>query len=341
MARADDRKKWVDKALTDRGLADTAANRKKLREEYDKTNPKTPMVDEMGDLTEGAIQKIRELFPAYSYLVEDDAGGFGADVRSTIIKAVLGEYTPERLVGELQGTAYFQETSAKQRQFDAQKAGDKKAAVDTYAQTIVSEYGRGVLNDQQIQTIASTAARNGLTGVQLRNFVFSQYLQMNQQGGMGAVAQAGGNERQTVEAIGKRYYVTPSEEDINSVLTGRIGQDDLEAKYKLQAKSLYPHLAPLIDAGSSLDDIAAPYRKVAASLLEMSETDIDMFDPTSKFRLALDASSNGKDMRRMTLTEWARTIRSNPEFGYQYTQQANRDATNIGLTIARAFGKVM
>lgn len=340
MARADDRKKWVDKALADRGLADTAANRKKLREEYDTANPKTPMMDGAGDLTEGAIQKIRELFPAYSYLVEDDAGGFGADVRSTIINAVLKEYTPARLTAELQGTAYFKDTTAKQRQFDAQKPGDKQGAVDTYAETIVAEYGRGALTDEQVRTIAEKAARNGLSGVQLRNFVFSQYLQFNQQGGMGAVAQAGGNERQTIEAVGKKYYVTPSEDDINSVLTGKIGVDDLDARYKMQAKTLYPHLSELIDSGSSLDDIAAPYRKVAASLLEVAETDIDMFDPTSKFRLALDASSGDKGMRRMTLTEWARTLRTNPEFGYQYTAQANRDATNIGLTIARAFGKV-
>jgi hypothetical protein len=340
MARADDRKKWVDKTLAERGIADTEANRKKLRSEYDKTNPKTPMLDESGDLTEGAIQKIRELFPAFAYLVEDDGGGFGADVRKIIVNAVLKEYETPRLVGELQGTAYFQTSSANQRQFDALKQGDKDAQVSRYSETIVSEYGRGSLTDEQVKNVASIAARNGLSGIQLRNYVFSQYLTMNQTSGVGAVTQMGGTERALVEQIAKKYYVSPSENEINDVLTGRVGIDDLEGRYRLQAKTLYPHLSQLIDAGSSLEDIASPYRRVAASILEMAETDIDMFDPTSKFRAALDGVDENGNPRRATLSEWTRMLRSDPTYGYQYTTQANNDATNIGLTIARAFGKV-
>jgi hypothetical protein len=42
----------------------------------------------------------------------------------------------------------------------------------------------------------------------------------------------------------------------------------------------------------------------------------------------------------MSLTDWVTTIKSDPSFGWQFTKQANQQATDIGLTLARAFGKV-
>jgi len=33
-------------------------------------------------------------------------------------------------------------------------------------------------------------------------------------------------------------------------------------------------------------------------------------------------------------------LRTDSKFKYSFTKQANQDATNIGLSIARAFGKV-
>jgi hypothetical protein len=42
----------------------------------------------------------------------------------------------------------------------------------------------------------------------------------------------------------------------------------------------------------------------------------------------------------MSLSDWTNKIKSDPSFGYQYTNKANQDATDLALTLARAFGKV-
>ena len=333
MAANEERKNWVESQLKSRGLEATAANRKMLRQEYDG-------LQNQGDLTESAINAIREMFPAYAYLVDADAGGFGADVRKIIVNAVLQNYSANRLLGELQGTSYFQTTSANQRAFDGLKPGDKDAQVATYQETIVNQYGRGKLDDVQLRDIATKAARNGLRGVQLQNFVFSQYLNTAKKAGQQAAAMAG-EQMDQIRALGNKYFVKPSQDDINSVMTGAVGIADLENRYKTDAKSLYPHLSELIDSGSSLQDIARPYIRAAAEVLGMSEDQIDMVSPASKYRLALENVSGDGQPRRMTLSEWVRTLRTDSKFDYQYTPQANMDATNIGLTIARAFGKVM
>jgi hypothetical protein len=40
------------------------------------------------------------------------------------------------------------------------------------------------------------------------------------------------------------------------------------------------------------------------------------------------------------LGEWRQTLRTDPSYGYQYTKKANREATDLAMMIARAFGKV-
>jgi len=330
MAENKDRKAWVDAQLKARGLESTPQNRKDLRAEYASL--------ETGDLTESAINTIRTMFPAYGYLLDADGGGFGADVRSIIVKAVLQDYDPNRLLAELQGTTYFKTTSGNQRTFDGLRQGDKDARITTYVETITNEYGRGNLNDAQVRQIAQSAARNGLQGVQLRNYVFSQFVNMQAKPGAAPVA---GAERDAVVALGAKYYIRPTASDINSVMTGVIGIDDLESRYRTETKSLYPHLTQLIDAGSSLRDIASPYVRAAQEILGVNEDEVDLFSTTSKYRSALDSLGPDGSPRRMTLSEWARMLRTDPNFGYQYTPQANQDATSIALSIARTFGKVM
>jgi uncharacterized protein YjdB len=42
----------------------------------------------------------------------------------------------------------------------------------------------------------------------------------------------------------------------------------------------------------------------------------------------------------MGLGDWVTKLKSDESFGWQFTKQANQQATDIGLTLARAFGKV-
>ena len=42
----------------------------------------------------------------------------------------------------------------------------------------------------------------------------------------------------------------------------------------------------------------------------------------------------------MSTAEWASYIKGTQSFGWQFTKQANQQATDVGLSLARAFGKV-
>jgi hypothetical protein len=42
------------------------------------------------------VEKVRELFPNYLFLLEADASGFGMDLRDLLLKAVRENYTTDR-----------------------------------------------------------------------------------------------------------------------------------------------------------------------------------------------------------------------------------------------------
>jgi hypothetical protein len=68
--------------------------------------------------------------------------------------------------------------------------------------------------------------------------------------------------------------------------------------------------------------------------LERDENEIDMM--SGPYMRAFGDPKNGQ----MSLSEWTRQVKSDPTFGWQYTKQANDQATDIALSLARAFGKV-
>ena len=140
-----------------------------------------------------------------------------------------------------------------------------------------------------------------------------------------------------LKKIGTAYLSPLSDDRIVESLTGGISEDDVLRIAREKAIAIYPHLTRQIEAGLTLSDLAYDYQRTAADLLELPPDQIDM--SKGKFALALKMGEGGKE-RMMSTSEWIQTIKSDADFGWQYTKQANDQATNVALNIAKAFGKV-
>jgi hypothetical protein len=149
-----------------------------------------------------------------------------------------------------------------------------------------------------------------------------------------------GGDADAIRIAARAYGYNVSDAEMQAALTGgmyngvAVTQDSILQKAQKSAKGKYFHLADQIDAGLSLEDIGGNYRRYAAALLERSEDEIDMFQGPY-----LEAFGT-KETGQLSLTEWNQKVKSDPKFGWQYTKQANDQATDIALTLARAFGKV-
>ena len=295
------------------------------------------------------IETFNKDYPAYSDWTTDQVVSyFGQDfvdiIKSTVESGI--EYSDEELKALLKSTTYFNSVSDKQYKFDTLRDGEQQALIETSKRSIIDDYGDVGLTETDLAEIAKTAARSGLTGTGLKQTVY-QYAY--RKGGMAtaptspamATRALEGSEADAIRKSARAYGYQVSDAEVEAALTGgmynglAVSKDSILEKAQKAAKGKYFHLADQIDAGLSLDDIFGTYKKYAATLLEVDENEIDyLSDP--KWADAFGSKESGQ----LSLTDWTQKIKSDSKFGWQYTKQANDQATDIGLTLARAFGKV-
>jgi hypothetical protein len=282
------------------------------------------------------IDQIKKAFPNFAFVFEADAGGFGDDLRNLLLKAVRENYTTDRFDLEFAQTRYAKETSDAAKTFDKQSKAERDSDVETKLADILASYGDAFTSPGQARQIAVQAARLGLTGNRLKNFVY------------GSVVRAGAPQQvaKTAEADKLRnsvreYGYMPADDEINAVLSGQpykgqvMTEDSLLAKAKAAAKGLYSHLAPQIDAGLSLDDIFKNYRTYAATLLELDPNEID-FVNNPKWAEAFGNDKTGQ----LSLSAWTQKLKTDPQYGWRFTNQANQQVSGVVSTLERAFGLV-
>jgi hypothetical protein len=198
------------------------------------------------------------------------------------------------------------------------------------------------LDDATLTELARNVARNGLSGLGEQQAVYNTVFRLQQERPAQAQRALEGQQADRIRQLAKAYNYRVTDQQIQSILTGTpeattglvLTEDGLRERMQKAVKGAMPQLADQIDAGLTLEDIGSNYRRYAANLLEKSEDQIDMFSGPY-----LDAFGN-KDGGQLSLGEWSQKVKSDPRFGWQFTNQANVLAGDIALTIARAFGKV-
>lgn len=339
--RSEQRKTWVDEQIA----GGSTKSRTELRAEYDKKFPKEVDIKTLDPQRLAELQaKVTELFPGFEFFFTEDAGGFGSDVRDLLLRAVANDYTNDRFKKEYQTTQYFLETDEKIREWNVATPEVKRSQTATYAQNIRDNYGDLFGDDALLETAAQGAARLGLSGTRLRSYVFQVASQAKSE--KSQISQTATADK--IRQIGSDYGYTVTQDELDSILTGQpergtttiLTEQGLKERAKLALLGENPHLKQQIDAGLTLNSMFKNYQSEAAKLLEMDPNSISVSDP--KFRQALSyRDPKTGQIRQLSLGEWRQMIRTDKQFNYQYTRQANQDATDLGLTIARAFGKVM
>jgi len=334
-----DQKTYVDAQLTAQKLTDTPANRKLLRDQYKKT--KVPVSDTAW------LDEFAKTYTAYAdWTTQNVIDHFGADFVQILKDAVTYSYKPEETQAKIKGTDYYKAVSQKQYDFDGSTPPKQKELIESARRTITSDYADAGLSETDLSELSKTVARSGLTGTGLKQAVYQYSLRKTSMATDFTNPITAKNALQSADAdairqAAKAYGYLVSDAEVQAALTGGMyngvtsSKDSIVQKAQRVAKGQYQQLSDQIDAGASLDDIFANYKNYAARTLELDPGKVDFVnDP--KWQIAFGT----KDTGQMSLTDWVTKLKSDPTFGYQHTQQANQDATSIGLSIAKAFGKV-
>lgn len=293
-------------------------------------------------------------FPQFANIIDGGAGEaearrvFGNDLIDLVLDVAQnpGQYdftSQEGLAAfdaKVMATKYYQQTSNTRKEFDSLTKGEQDDRIEKNRAIIASNYGDLNLTVTELNNISKDATRNGMSGIVLTQYINSVV------GGRARGKQDLLNslDAEALKKIAKAYNYKPVDLDdqIVSAVTGKtyaptgtvITADSLRQNAQRAAKATYFHLSDQIDSGLTLEDIFSPYQDLAARVLEKSPNEISLNDPL--FTAAFGDKQNGQP----TLADWERMLKSDQRYGYQYTATANRDATNLALTIAKTFGRL-
>ena len=302
-------------------LPDTAANRQTVRDQI--KSGKLPGGGGASGFDAGWQDRFKKEYPAYAWMLTELDQTKYSDLFQLMNDAVKpgSEYTDELFQRKFIGTSWYTELAA------GQTGRALTTAIGSYS------WGEG-----QLAKFLTTATRMGYTDATLKSKAYEalfsktadgKYVNPNAIGEVKASSQF-----LAIKKIGTSFLTPISDESVIDTLVGGRSSDDLMRTSRELAKAKYPHLANAIDAGVTLEDITYGYKRDAAQLLEVDPNTIDM--SAGGYSAALGSTKDPM----MSTAEWASYIKGTPSFGWQFTKQANDQATDIGLSLARAFGKV-
>ena len=324
------RKAYVDAQLVTQKLEDTPANRKKLREEFNATQPagKTTVVDTAWEST------FKEKFPSKAWLLTEIDRAKYPQLFSTIQNAIT-----TKMYDSTTGLALFEEQLKGTDFF-------KEISTSGKVQEIKKLVGNLGFDTTDFVQFVNTSINFGWTGDKLKQETYKNAFDVEPDTGKylnpNAVARVRASaDYISTQNIAKQFFnMNPSETDVLKVLTGAQTAADYEMQQREFVKNIesYKHLAPLLDLGLTMTSIADRYRKTAANLLEVDENAIDM--STANYEQALTYNDNGK-MRLMTNGEWEKLLRTDPRYKWEFTNNAKSEARSLSSNIAQALGKVV
>jgi hypothetical protein len=329
----------VDAALVAAGLPDTPANRKKIRE--DLKAGKKPQADWETLVAQRAGE--------YAYLLDPKFEGLPELLRKAVEKDWFDSPEGEKqFLQEFAKTPYALNADANQEKFDLSDPGTKRSLIELQIDNIRSQYGEIQFDQTTLEEVATTAARNKSTNIELGRLVYRAAFKRGAAEpafgeSVAAKTALGGGDVARVRAIYRAYGQTADDQQIARILAGDVDpasgvvmtEDMLRNNLRDIAKVSYKPFADLLDRGISVETIFQPYKQIAASVLEKTPDEVELVDASGKpsqFASALMMKEP------MSLTDWITTLKSDERYGWQFTSEAKQQATSLVMDLEKAFG---
>lgn len=266
-------------------------------------------------------------------------------LQAVIDKAVAEKWDATRFVNAIKSTAWYKgkqqselkyiELKTSQPAEFAAQVQDKQNSIESYAKSLGF-----TLNDKQLNTLANQALRFSWSDQELAQYVGTEITRKPKEDGERVKL----NQTQVavnLRTLADKYGINLNGKDLNSyatqVITGETTQQQITDNFRNLAKTLYPSLANQLDSGMTVMDIAQPYQNIAAQILEVDPTTIDISKPKYGKLFDFTPQQNGQS-RMMSQTEWTKYVRSLPE--WKKTDNYRQAYSSMANNLARVFGKV-
>lgn len=255
-------------------------------------------------------------------------------------KAAENGWSRETLQGEVYKTKWWKRTSAVTREWQQLKSTDPASArarrdeKERQIRRMLSVQGVR-LPSRDIMQLAEWSLATGMDDASLQEAVFQNVSWK----GKVPKGQMGG-QMTAIKARGADYFLNVSDKAAfnwaRRIAAGIQNEAAFDTWARKQAMSRFGHFRDELDSGLTMADVADSYIQQTSQLLEMDPEDLDMRD--RRWIKMLDHVDEDGRRRAMTLSEAATYARKTDR--YKQTRQAKQQASEMGETLLRTFGKV-
>ena len=284
----------------------------------------------------------------FKFMVENDPtlANFFEELKKVIQASPTGTITQDEFNSLTRGYDWFERYDSDQQQAEIAKALDRQNNTNLYEESIkdnktniaYTARQKGIdLDDATLTELAELARFNNWSAIEIDNAIGKEVVEFISTGGT-AVGAAGKIQTDLQKWAASNGLNLTDAEVARYVESGAFGGRDLESiKQDIRKTYLagaYPAWSDRIAAGADPLDIAAPYRKRIATLLEIDEDQIG-FDDGLLQRGLQSVGADGKP-RVMPLYEFEQEIRKDPR--WEFTDNAYDVYSKVGEGLLRTFG---
>lgn len=282
------------------------------------------------------VDSITTQFPALASLMAIP------DIAKILIEAGApgNQWNQNKIQDEIDGTNWWKNTSAPARQFITLKLTQPAEASRQAAQTAVQIHQLAasegiVLEPSDLGGLVESAQKNGWNAAQIQQAVGEQAGAKNLTAGtiQNTAIQLG----QTAQSYGIPLSNHTSFGWAQKIAEGTATTDGFNSYAADQAKKLYPTLAPHIDQGMTVRQIADPYLQIAGQTLGVDPNSLELNNP--KWMAALQGKdAKGQVTGPMSQSDWTTKLMTDPTYGYGNTLNAKVASNQLAQQLGKTFG---
>lgn len=261
-------------------------------------------------------------------------------IKSLVDKAIKNSWTQQRFLDELKKTSWWKKRSDSEKRYEVLRVENP----EEFRSMISDAWGKirnmaarlGVpLTTSQVRTMAHSWVRNGFDEDDIRDMIGQRY-RIRSKGSVEARGVAGiaGAARFQLDEMGRAYGLKLSRDYLQGavikVARGRAQVSDFEAHMRDMAARRYKSVANDIMEGRTIREIIDPYIQTAAEELGIPPS---IFDTTNAKWLKPIAGEH-----QFTMDEWVKTIRSDRSYGYDQSQNGQRQASVLATQLMQRMG---
>lgn len=260
------------------------------------------------------------------------------ELAQIILQAAREQWDEGRIRAAIESTQWWTSRTEAARQWEQLVNTDPAEAqrqLAVYRQQIEQwALTNGIrLSDAQLTEVTNWATALKFSQDQIAAYVATHFM------GQGVTAPV---VRDQLNARAAEFAVPLSDQALaeweQRMLLGQADMATFDSYLREQAKSLFPGLANAIERGITVRQYVEPYAQIAVQELGVNPAEIDWRDPKWSTAIHRIDPKTGEPVA-MSLSEWTREVRTNPVYGWDQTQRAKEQASELGRALADLLGR--